>query len=204
MAHKTFISYKYSDSRWLRDRIIEALGNDAVYYKGEDGYTQDLSGYKAETIKKHLKEKIFDTSVMIVVISPEMLESEWIPWEIEYALRVVERGGRCSRPNGLVGVIKEVSGGYAWIKQYASHQDGCVTWRCDDSKLPAIVRRNRYNQNPKVYSCERCRCVDWLDGSYIALVEERDFLANPGRFIDNAYEKSRNSDGYTIVKTAAE
>ena len=32
MAHKTFISYKYSESRELRDRIIQAMGSDAAYY----------------------------------------------------------------------------------------------------------------------------------------------------------------------------
>ena len=31
MAHKTFISYKYSESRELRDRIIQAMGSDAAY-----------------------------------------------------------------------------------------------------------------------------------------------------------------------------
>lgn len=35
MAHKTFISYKYSELQNLRDKIIEALGDDATYYKGE-------------------------------------------------------------------------------------------------------------------------------------------------------------------------
>lgn len=29
MAHKTFISYKYSEAQNLRDRIIKALGDDA-------------------------------------------------------------------------------------------------------------------------------------------------------------------------------
>lgn len=33
MAHKTFISYKYSEAQALRDRIIVALGEDATYYK---------------------------------------------------------------------------------------------------------------------------------------------------------------------------
>lgn len=33
MAHKTFISYKYSEARELRDVIIDSLGEDAAYYK---------------------------------------------------------------------------------------------------------------------------------------------------------------------------
>ena len=34
MAHKTFISYKWSEAQDVRDRIIDALGDDASYYKG--------------------------------------------------------------------------------------------------------------------------------------------------------------------------
>ena len=37
--------------------------------------------------------------------------------------------------------------------------------------------------------------------SYIALVEEETFLANPQKYIDNAYEKSENdASGYTLRK----
>ena len=36
MAHKTFISYKYSESQELRDRIIQAMGSDAAYYTGDN------------------------------------------------------------------------------------------------------------------------------------------------------------------------
>ena len=35
MAHKTFISYKYSEAQNLRDKIIDSLGEDAKYYQGE-------------------------------------------------------------------------------------------------------------------------------------------------------------------------
>lgn len=35
MARKTFISYKYSEARNTRDRIIKALGSDSKYYQGE-------------------------------------------------------------------------------------------------------------------------------------------------------------------------
>lgn len=33
MAHKTFISYKYSEACRLRDDILDALGDDASYYR---------------------------------------------------------------------------------------------------------------------------------------------------------------------------
>lgn len=43
MAHKTFISYKYSESQELRDRIIQAMGSDAAYYTGETSESPDMS-----------------------------------------------------------------------------------------------------------------------------------------------------------------
>lgn len=51
MAHKTFISYKYSEARDLRDKILKALGKDAVYYQGETSDSPDLTDLKSETIK---------------------------------------------------------------------------------------------------------------------------------------------------------
>lgn len=200
MAHKTFISYKYSDARWLRDDIIDALGSDASYYKGEDGYTQNLSGYTAATIKEHLKGMIYDTSVTILILSPEMMQSSWIPWEIEYSLKDVKRGDRYSHSNGIVGVIKKVNGGYSWIKTTRQNSDGCTVWSYDETKVPLIVSKNRRNQTPKVYSCSTCKCVDWLTGSYIAFVTEEEFLSNPTRFIDNAFDKSQNLNNYDITK----
>ena len=70
-----------------------------------------------------------------------------------------------------------------------------------DSKVYDIINNNRYNQNPKMYSCSRCKCVNALTGSYIAFVEEDEFLSNPQKYIDNAYDKSENNaEGYTLTK----
>ena len=202
MAHKTFISYKYSDARGLRDRIIAALGDDATYYKGEDGYSDDLSSFKAETIKEYLKEMLFDTTVTIVAISPGMLQSKWIDWEIEYSLREYTRNGISSHTNGIVGVImNDWSGKTDWIKTNCINADGCHSVRHDESKLFRIINNNRFNQTPKEYACETCRTVDALNGSYIALVDEGEFLSNPSKYIDNAFEKSQKLWNYRLCKT---
>ena len=87
MAHKTFISYKYSEARGLRDRIIDALGDDASYYKGETSDSPDLTDTSTENIKKNLRDMMYDTSVTIVILSPNMKQSKWIDWEIEYCLK---------------------------------------------------------------------------------------------------------------------
>lgn len=202
MAHKTFISYKYSESQDLRDRIIDALGEDATYYKGETSDSPDMTDCKTETIKKNLRDMMYDTSVTIVILSPNMKKSKWIDWEIEYCLKNITRKGRTSHTNGVVGVIKKVNGGYSWLKYTTTNNDGCSVSNYHDEKLYEIINNNRYNQNPKVYSCTTCKCVNSLMGSYIAFVEEDVFLANPQKYINNAYEKSENdAAGYDIEPT---
>ena len=93
MARKTFISYKYSEAREVRDCIIDALGDDAVYYRGETSESPDMTDFKTETIRENLKRMLFGTSVTIVVVSPGMIGSKWIDWEIEYSLREYTRDG---------------------------------------------------------------------------------------------------------------
>ena len=94
MAHKTFISYKYSEAQKLRDAIIKALGDDATYYKGETSDSPDLTDTSTENIKKNLSNMMYDTAVTIVIISPDMKKSKWIDWEIEYCLKNNTRKGR--------------------------------------------------------------------------------------------------------------
>lgn len=202
MAHKTFISYKYSEAQDLRDRIIESLGKDASYYKGETSDSPDLTDTSTENIKKNLKDMMFDTSVTIVIISPNMKESKWIDWEIEYCLKNITRKDRTSHTNGVVGVIMKVDGKYDWFKYSTTNSDNCSVSSYYDFKTFDIINKNRYNQDPKKYSCDKCKCVNALTGSYIAFVEEDDFLGNPIKYINNAYDKSENdASGYKIYPT---
>lgn len=202
MAHKTFISYKYSEAQRLRDDIIESLGADAAYYKGETSDSPDLTDTTTENIKKNLRDMMYDTSVTIVIISPHMKESNWIDWEIEYSLKDATRKGRTSHNNGVVGVIMKYNGGYSWFKYTQTNSDGCQSTSYYRDKVYDIINNNRFNQDPKVYSCDICKTVDALTGSYIAYVTEEDFLANPSKYIDNAYDKSENdAAGYKLKKS---
>jgi hypothetical protein len=201
MAHKIFISYKYSEARQLRDDIIKALGDDATYYQGETSDSPDLTDTSTENIKKTLKDMMYDTSVTIVIISPNIKNSKWIDWEIEYCLKNITRKDRTSQTNGVVGVIMKYDGGYSWLKTTYRNSDGCVYSYYDTTKLYNIINANRFNQNPKKYSCDICQTVDTLTGSYIAFVEEETFLKNPQKYIDNAYDKSEsNASGYDLFK----
>lgn len=200
MARKTFISYKYSEAQDLRDTILEKLGEDAQYYQGETSDSPDLTDTSTDNIKKNLTDMMYNTSVTIVIISPKIKESKWIDWEIEYCLKEISRKGRTSKTNGIVGVIQKVNGGYDWIKSVNQQGDGCLSSFYSEDLVYDIINKNRFNQNPKVYSCESCKTVSALTGSYIAFVEEDTFLENPNKYIENAFEKSDDSDGYDLTK----
>lgn len=199
MAHKTFISYKFSEATDLRDRIIEAMREDATYYNGETSDSPDMSDESNQKIQEYLKDCMYPTSVTIVIISPHMKESHWIDWEISYCLKKITRKDRTSHRNGLVGVIMKVNNNYDWFKYRVTKPDGHVLNGYYTEKVYDIINENRFNQNPVRYHCPQCHSYDGLIGSYISFVEEDDFLANIDKYINNAYDKSENDGvGYNI------
>lgn len=202
MAHETFISYKYSDAVDVRDRIYENMGEYAKFYRGENGFSPNKSDDSDDVIWNYLKDMIWGTSVTIVVLSPEMLNSSWIEDEISYSLKKVSRDGTQSQRNGVVAVIKKVNGSYSWFKHTINYPDGHTSNGYYEDKVFKIIRENRRNQDPPVYVCDRCKTIDGLNGSYIAYVEEDEFIRNMEKYIENAYQKSLNDcSGYIIKPT---
>jgi hypothetical protein len=201
VAYKTFISYKYSEASDLRDRIVDSLGEDARYYQGETSESPDFSDKTTDYIKEKLKDMIYSTSVSIVVISPNIKKSKWIDWEIEYSLKQIKRGDRTSGTNGVLGVVMKYNGDYSWLRPTVLKDDGHTSTQTNNQYLYDIIINNRFNQDPKVYECDVCQTINTLSGSYISLINEEDFLEDPNKYIDNAYEKSKQLDNYIISRT---
>lgn len=201
MARKTFISYKYSESKGLREKIIDALGDDATYYKGEHNDSRDLSDESNDYIKRYLKDMIFDTSVTILILSPHMRESIWIDWEVEYSLRNYSRDEKTSKTNGVVAVALKVNGDYGWLFNLARKSDGCSVRTYNNESLYDIIRENRFNRIEKKYHCDDCKSYDLLEDSYISIATEDAFLKDPNAFIENAFSKSKIEDQFNLCKT---
>ena len=200
MPRKTFISYKYSEAQGLRDRILQALGDDATYYQGETADSPDLTDLSTESIKKNLKDMMYSTSVTIVIISPNILKSKWIGWEIEYCLKEIPRQGRTSKTNGVVGVIQEVNGSNDWLVTRSRNADGCCLRSYTESKLYSIINKNRFNRKFQEFSCYLCETYDRLKASYISLIDESEFLSDPNKYIENAFEKSERYQDFNLTK----
>lgn len=200
MARKTFISYKHSEAQDLRDRILKALGDDATYYRGETSESPDISNTSTDNIKNALKDMMFNTSVSIVIISPNMYKSKWIDWEIEYCLSEYSRKNRTSYTNGVVGVIMKVNGNTDWLKIHSFNHHGLPKVQFRSEYLFPIIYRNHYNSNPPLKHCNDCNTYDSLNGSYITMVDEDEFLAYPNYYIENAYDKSEDVSKYILTK----
>ena len=122
-ANNVFVSYKYHDSdvkplvgstTTVRDYVnyLEKIfdASEKVYYRGEED-DNDLSDFTEDTIRQYLSNKIFYTTVTIVLLSPNMYDrslpenEQWIPWEISYSLKETRRESGKSHMNAVLVVV---------------------------------------------------------------------------------------------------
>ena len=143
---------------------------------------------------------IHGTSVTIVVISPNIISSKWIDWEIAYSLKEIQREDKTSRTNGVVGVVMKVDGDYGWLITTSEQSDGCASRSFGESKLYPIITSNRDNLKKKKYTCSVCQLISPTEGSYISLIKEDDFLLDPTKYIENAWDKSCRFNEFIIPK----
>lgn len=186
MGRKIFVSYKYIDYdvkemphvtqptwpcdyvEYIKDKI---LADDDIY-KGEKS-DEDISSWSDDAIWSHLKGKIYDSTVTIVLISPNMKEprkhqrSQWIPWEISYSVREKTRNDRTSYRNAVLGVILPDSKG---LYDYY-----------DKNNLFTILKSN-------------------IDNGYVYVVTWDDFLKYPQTDICIAIEFKDKTPSNKIVK----
>jgi len=178
MGKKIFISYKYADSQvqslsplglqgilnitTVRDYVteIQELLSDDHINKGEKD-SESLSMFKSSTIASKLKDKIWDSSVTLVVISKGMKEyisenDQWIPWEISYSLKEHTRAGRVSRSNAMLAVVlPDENGSYEYYinEHYCSK---CNSTIFQTQSLFSILGNNMFNIKNRLAEYNTC------------------------------------------------
>lgn len=219
MARKIFVSYKHADdsvenlnsgttARAYVDELIELFEDDEIY-KGEGD--EDLSEFKDETIESHLKDKIYDSSITLVLISPNMKDEsenesdQWIPWEVSYSLKEITRNERTSQTNGLLAVVlpNEDSSYSYFLEENTCPYCRCTGYHTD--KLFQILRDNMFNIKEPIFN----NCTNHPDTnrvymgyhSYIYSVKWCDFISDTDKYLDTAEEIRDNKDDYDLVKT---
>ena len=224
MGKKIFVSYKYKDNQvrnlsiyvnsTVRDYVTkfeEVLDPSDNIYKGESE-GEDLSLLSEGTIWEKLKNRIYDSSVTVIFISPGMKESwnseknQWIPWEISYSLKETSRKNKngdaiTSRTNAMLAVVlPDENGSYSYyLENKSCCVNGCTTHHTD--KLFSIIRKNKFNLiDANKRTCDNGSTIWCGDVSYIEAVKWDDFISNYSTYIKKACLRQDNIDNYKIYK----
>lgn len=221
MGRKIFVSYKYSDSnvqslglaetttaRHYVD-VLQGLLDDHDHINKGEADDESLAGFKDGTIASKLREKIYDSSITVVVVSKSMkngtAESEqWMPWEVSYSLREKTRNGRTSGSNAMLAVVlPDQTGRY----DYYIEDESCQYCKCRTLKtdvLFGILKRNMFNaRQPEILSCdghEGGGAVYSGHPSYIHSVKWSDFQADVDKHLGIAESLGSNAEAYTLSK----
>ena len=107
MATKVFISFRFSDGKKIKDELVDLFDESTeIINRSED---TDRSQMSEEIIQDYLYEKLKDTSVTIVLLTPKAVDysknlwgeyDDWLYDELRYSLE--DRMN--NRTNGVVAI----------------------------------------------------------------------------------------------------
>lgn len=204
MATKVFISFRFSDGKEIKDELVDLFDESTeVINRSED---VDRSQMSEDTIQEYLYEKLKDTSVTIVLLTPEAVSyrknwignyDDWLYDELRYSLE----DRKNNRTNGVVAVytddvkdmILESSSHYC---SHCQETKSCRTLKFFDN----LARKNMLNIKQ---SYKKNPCNDLYDDShdsYISLVSLEEFKQDHTKYIDNAKDKRDRLHEFNIYK----
>jgi len=217
MGKKIFISYKYLDdqveplpnvyfekttARHYVDQIQEKLDNEDHVNKGEDD-GEDMGSLADSTIASKLGDKIFDSTVTLVLISKGMKENtqekeQWIPWEVSYSLREQSRQDQNSKTNAILAIVlPDENGSYEY---YITQNLQCKSRTLNTPFLFKILSGNMFNlKNPETRDCNGNIIYSGYS-SYVYSVKWEDFKSDINKYIDIAVSNYKNRNNFEIVK----
>ncbi|MCI1174088.1 TIR domain-containing protein (plasmid) [Enterococcus faecalis] len=204
MATKVFISFRFSDGKELKDELIELFDSSTeVINRSED---VDRSEMSEDTIQEYLYEKLKNTSVTIVILTPEAVDyrknlwgeyDDWLYDELRYSLE-----DRISnRTNGVIALYTDDS--ESLILKSSSHTCN----KCNETStcrtltnFDNLARKNMLNVKEK-YKANKCdNLYDDDKDSYISLVHFDDFKKDYEKYINSAKEKRDRKEEFILVK----
>ena len=165
-----------------------------------------------DTIWTKLKERIYDSTLTIVMISKNMKniwkddKNQWIPREISYSLKEVSRVNSSgtsvtSKSNAVLAiVVPDISNSYT----YYTYGNTCCDTKCTTLRTDTlfnILKNNMFNIiDADKNDCNNGSTIWYGNNSYITSVKWDDFIKDMNKYIDKAYEIQDNIDSYNICK----
>lgn len=204
MGTNVFISFRFKDGKELKDELEKIFDSSTeVYNRSED---KDRSKMSEDTIQKYLYEKLKNTSVTVVLLTPEAVEyrkdifgryDDWLYDELRYSLE--DRAD--NRTNGVIAVYTDES--ESLIRKSSTHRcDVCNEEKTCTTILDFdnLVRKNMLNIKDRYKSSQCEGLYDRNKDSYISLVHIDDFKADCATHIKNAKNKRDRKEEFDLVK----
>lgn len=204
MATKVFISFRFSDGNDLKEELVKLFDSSTeVINSSED---VDRSEMSEDTIQKYLYKKLKNTSVTIVLLTPEAVNykknwlgfyDDWLYDELRYSLEDREN----NRTNGVVAIYTDESkdmliSDSTHTCSVCNKETTCRSILDFDN----LVRKNMLNVKDS-YKANPCENLynDEKD-SYISLVHFDDFKKDCSKYIEAAKSKRDRVDEFNLVK----
>ena len=190
MGHKVFLSYKFKDTSVCQNIVhnltesipLRPLGkrtprdyanvietyikeySDHIYKGEEDG--EPINGKTDDQIYELLKGRMFNSSLTIVLISPNMKTDEpereqWIPWEVSYSIGTSTRKSSSGKPvrsttNAMLAIVlPDKDNSY----EYYFESKNCCANGCRVNKtsiLFKILQKNTFNlKKTETWKCDQ-------------------------------------------------
>lgn len=225
---KIFISYKYRDNLVeqiprlivedlgytsprsyvdMLDLILSRLGHVCKAEKANES----LAGLSEDTIARKLADRLYDSTVSLVLISKGMDTGEaerdqWIPWEVSYSLTEHTRGDRTSATNAMIAIVlPDEAGLYNYfVTDHSCIWCGARTWHKRNTFN--IIGSNMFNRlEPTLTDCSSSTCGNTdihigNDHSYIQPVKWSEFIVNPDLYINFALTRKEEKESFDITK----
>ncbi len=196
MSRRVFVSFRYSDGHKYKDKLDRIFDVSTKIINCSE--TVNRSHLSEESIKRYLYNKLNNTSVTVIIITPEAVNyqkniwtgtyDDWIYDEVKYSLD--DRVG--NKTNGLIAVYTEEA--EALLMKVTANGRKTI------QRFNNLVYENMMNIKPQYKLCKEEGVFDSRWDSYCSLVSWDDFLSNYGKYIDDAVKKRDIIDHYKIKK----
>lgn len=204
MANKVFISFRFNDGNEIKNELLNLFDKSTeVINKSED---VDRSNMSEATIQKYLYDKLRNTSVTVVLLTPNAINhkkgyfnkyDDWMYDEIRYSLS--DREG--NRSNGLIAIYTED------VKKLIITENKHTCSVCNKetitntiSNFDNLCRKNMMNVK-EGYKRNKCNGIyDSNHDSYCSLISLEEFKKDYEYYIKMAFEKRDRINEFNLIK----
>lgn len=186
MSHNCFISFKKEDERY-KNAILTKLGNERIKGKALDRWidSEDID-YVMQVIRN---EYMSNTSVTIFIIGEHSSENEGSDYKgdknafIKRELQATLYDGKGFSRSGLLGIVLPSMEDKVYRGEYQCSKCGGKHSYVDINDSTVI---KEFSAN---YYLHKSGCAYSEEDRFCVLVRYSDFMENPDKYIDAAFDK---------------